>query len=275
MNQQELKARLQTIRQNQFSVPVEVDAFELAKVMFSHIGTTDAELRDRLIYGTLIRWIELNPVFTADQLREILSICLSDEHLFYAIDQPENDGVFKRSFSALIIPLILIAHRDNNFLTLADLQQIQSRLSAYLRQERDLRGYVPDKGWAHAVAHTADALNELSLCTELGQGELVDILKVVQTTIAANSVYAHAEEERLLEVVDSILSRELIAESQWTNWLATFPTLTDKGDLPHGYYRFINVKHFLQALHFRAHHADWPSFVKIGIDAALEALLAD
>jgi hypothetical protein len=35
-------------------------------------------------------------------------------------------------------------------------------LTGYLRDERDLRGFDPKKGWMHATAHTADLLAELS-----------------------------------------------------------------------------------------------------------------
>ena len=34
------------------------------------------------------------------------------------------------------------------------------RLATWLLRERDLRGFVPGKGWAHAVAHGADALGD-------------------------------------------------------------------------------------------------------------------
>ena len=35
-------------------------------------------------------------------------------------------------------------------------------IATWLLRERDLRGFVPGKGWAHAVAHGADALGALA-----------------------------------------------------------------------------------------------------------------
>ena len=48
----------------------------------------------------------------------------------------------------------------------------------YLR-ERDTRGYVPSKGWAHAVAHGADALGVLARSPHFAANELTVLLDVV------------------------------------------------------------------------------------------------
>ena len=42
------------------------------------------------------------------------------------------------------------------------------RIATWYVRERDLRGFVPGKGWAHAVAHGADALGALGRLPHLG-----------------------------------------------------------------------------------------------------------
>ena len=42
------------------------------------------------------------------------------------------------------------------------------RVSGWLVRERDVRGFVPGRGWAHAIAHGADALGVLADSPHLG-----------------------------------------------------------------------------------------------------------
>ena len=53
------------------------------------------------------------------------------------------------------------------------------RIATWLLRERDLRGFVPGKGWAHAVAHGADAIGALAGRPHLGRNELTVLLDVI------------------------------------------------------------------------------------------------
>ena len=46
------------------------------------------------------------------------------------------------------------------------------RIATWFLRERDLRGFVPGKGWAHAIAHGADALGALGESPHLAGPEL-------------------------------------------------------------------------------------------------------
>ena len=52
-------------------------------------------------------------------------------------------------------------------------------------RERDLRGFVAGKGWAHAVAHGADALGALARSRQSGRLELTVLLDVVADRLLA------------------------------------------------------------------------------------------
>lgn len=269
-----LKEQLQLIREHNFAVPDHIQLSTLVQAMLEHIGSTDSELRDRLIYGTLVRWIELNPVFTADELRQIWQTCLDDNHLLYQINEPENDGVFKRSFSVLVIPLLLIRSGQEAFLNADDIRYGKARVLDYLAREQDRRGFVMGKGWAHAVAHAADALNEFVLCEALDAADLKTILESVQSAASTDiCVYTHAEEERLLEVFDSIVGREILSVEFLAKWIESFADLAENQEPPEGYTRFINVKHFLQALFFRCDKAEYPEVLKESLSLTLNGLL--
>ncbi len=134
--------------------------------MAAHIGSPDPELRDDLIYDIFAHWIEAD-LLDAGQLKQLLDVSLDGSHLFYRIGESGTDSVFTRTFSALVIALIVDAHRRHAFLTSGELHRVKDEIEDYLCRERDVRGYVDGKGWAHAVAHAADMLAELAQCPEL------------------------------------------------------------------------------------------------------------
>ncbi|MBI0022415.1 DUF2785 domain-containing protein [Lactobacillus sp. W8172] len=74
------------------------------------------------------------------------------------MNQPENDAVFLRTFSALLGALILESDNDKPILTDSERQLLFDWSIRYLKEEKDFRGYVTNKGWAHSVAHGSDFL---------------------------------------------------------------------------------------------------------------------
>lgn len=265
MDAQTLTSHLQEIRQNNF----EPLTTELIKPMLEHLGSTNPILRDKLIYATFLHWIELKELITHSELRQILLVALDQEHLWWRISEPENDGVFKRSFSVLLIPLILTRHRKASFLTHLEIQQVKAQILDYLQAEKDNRGWTGDNGWAHSVAHTADALSELVLCPELAMADLIEILGFLQAKIAdANNFYLYAEEERLAQVVDSVVERNLLSQIDWQVWLENFVS-SAKSPSPENFYEFSNPKNFLQSMLVLSHQNAWPEYLTSLIVATL------
>ena len=82
-----------------------------------------------------------------------------------------TDTVFRRSFSALVLAECIDARQRTRRRWLPDDKLLSwgDRLAAWLVRERDLRGFVPGKGWAHALAHGADALGALAESPRLGR----------------------------------------------------------------------------------------------------------
>jgi hypothetical protein len=257
LDAQTLKARLQALAADDYAVPTQPELLPLVLAMGTHIGSPDPELRDALIYTTLATWIERD-VFDRKQLNEILKVKLNEQHLFWGLGEEGTDTVFMRSFSMLVIALALGAHRRAPFLPDAEIQVIQRKVLRYLAAERDRRGYVAGKGWAHAVAHAADALAELAQCDALEAADLQALLDAIRAAVATpETVYTHEEDERLATAVLHIWRREEMAETAVAAWLTAFiPDEADRLPLPEGYYRFVNVKTFLRSLAFRTQTAD-------------------
>lgn len=129
--------------------------------------------------------------------------------------------------------MILYNHRKNNILTQKEVIETYSKVKQYFIQEQDLRGYVPSKGWAHSVAHTADTIDELALCSEIGHDELKDMLDIIKNKISNyNYVFINEEDERLVTAIVSILNRKLIPDEEMSKWLSSLIDYNRKGLYP-------------------------------------------
>ncbi len=270
LDEQALKERLREIAAADYKAPTRPEIYPLVLAMGAHTGSTDPELRDDLIYMTMAYWIQRD-VFEAKDLKEILQVALNEQHLFYGLGQKETDTVFTRSFSMLIVAAVLNAHRRHTFLPDDELHVIKQKLLRYLEGEKDLRGYVPLKGWAHAIAHAADALDELVQCAEMNAEDLCEILttmrKVIRTTAA---VYICEEDERLATAVLAAWQRDEIDNESIISWLASFVPLADQ-DLPfeERYPSFVNSKNFLRSLTFRTSRMSFSESIHQAIRQAL------
>jgi hypothetical protein len=245
-----LKERLSSIAQNNYQVLDGTEIWSLTLQMMHSLGSTDPELRDKLINRVLSRWIEM--YFDPQQLDILLNIVLDDQHLFHGLGEQGTDSVFMRSFSSLTIASLVARHRARPFLTAQAVNETLRRMTSYLSRERDLRGYMTDKGWAHATAHAADALDELALCPEVGQESLVNILRVIRETIVgASVVFVDDEDERLVTAVLSAVQRRVLTEADITPWISSLVSF----ELPPTYQEWLrkrtNIRHFLRSLYFR------------------------
>ena len=252
MDEKQLKERLQQLQLQEFKLS-QTAWHALLPFMLRHIGSPDAQLRDDLIYTAFVQCIYRQRVLSAQDLRSILQPVLDEKHMFFHMGEKEGDAVFTRAFSVLLLPLLLAVHRDQPYLTYQELEQVKQALFSFLAQEKDLRGFVPGKGWAHTVAHAADALDELALCKETEQTDLLGMLLLIRTTICNSvQVYTHGEDERLGTAVLSIFSRAMLSVQQVREWIASFaePVLEIK-ELPDSLCVRANARNFLQSLYFR------------------------
>ena len=246
-----LKERLSRIAQNDYHVLDETEVWPLAVQMMHSLGSVDPELRDTLIFNTLCEWTKL--YFDAQQLGILLNTALDDEHLFHGLGERETDTVFMRSYSSLAIAVFVRQHPKHPFLTAQEVDETHRKFLSYLSQERDLRGQVADKGWAHAIAHAADALNRLVQCSELGKESQLDTLRVIRETIVgASVVFADEEDERLVNPVLSVLQRQVLAKVDIEQWISGFASFELPPTWPEWIRKKTNIKHFMRSLYFRS-----------------------
>ena len=233
----------------------DVDEERIIQSMLHHIGSTDPELRDQLIYTLFYRFIIEDDQLTNEQLTNMLKTTLK-YHLFHGIGEEASDTVFTRSFSTLLIALIVHQDRQQGFLSETDIDTLKAKLLAYLDCEIDTRGYVPTKGWAHSIAHVADAFDELVLHPHLDETEFGEILEALWDKVMSPSIYVHDEDERLLNPIFALLQRGM-DEHEIIVLLEGLPARLrvqkQQLELEHYWYVVHNMKTFLKSLFVKLH----------------------
>ncbi len=84
--------------------------------MLQNIGNLDPYLRDDVVYTLLARGFTENS-FIPEQKAKIETTFISSRNLFKGIEQPKNELIFFRTFSALLASLILDNDQKQPFLT--------------------------------------------------------------------------------------------------------------------------------------------------------------
>ncbi|WP_178025483.1 DUF2785 domain-containing protein [uncultured Paenibacillus sp.] len=247
----ELREQLQLIRQQGSFTPSSNAAFQLALSMMEYLGDPDPVLRDELIYSILQSWV-IEGVFQPQQLRQLLSIAMDDNHLFYRIGEEKTNSVFVRSFSALILPLILGADRQISFLDDSDIRTIVYKLTDYINREKDLRGYTGETGWAHAVAHAADAVEDVAQSKYIRPEDLSGFMDAFKSQLRQTQyTFIHEEDERMISAVVTLLNRNLLEDKELCRWIADLGDTPKVGDPPVDLVSMTNIKNFLRSLYFR------------------------
>lgn len=208
----------QAVQKNDYNVPEGHSEQSLTPELLDLLGRTDPELRDELAYAILVEWVERD-LYSPDELREMI-VRLS-ANLEIGIGEIETDSVFLRTFSILVLALIVYYDNKKSFLNPEEVQAILEKGLQYLAAEKDPRGYVPVKGWAHALAHTADLLHVLAKNNNTGASQHNRILSEVvrKLTQSTNWVYIHGEDDRLTAAVLTIFQRGLLDLSTTKAWL--------------------------------------------------------
>ena len=89
---------------------------------------------------------------------------------------------------------------------------------AWFLAERDLRGWVPERGWVHAGAHGADLLGTLAASRYLGSEELRVLLDVIaeRLLIPTEHRFAAGEDDRLFSGVEDAYETMALVEACFT-----------------------------------------------------------
>jgi uncharacterized protein DUF2785 len=186
---------------------------DLARELSSLLGDRDPEIRDETVYTILATWIYRAPHVVDGPL-------LLELEKNWTANLTSGDTVLLRSFSALM--LSVVAARDNAD-PLLDATQFRGLLDAalaYLRDEKDVRGFDATVGWMHSAAHTADLLKFLARSRYLTRDDQPHILDAIAAKLAgAGAVFIYGEDERFARAVLSIVNRADFDAAAFDAWV--------------------------------------------------------
>jgi hypothetical protein len=243
-------------------VPVDRPLADLTAELTTMLGSADSYVRDEIAYPTLAAWVS-DGVY--DELLEGLGDGMT-AGLSVGIGEDGTDTVFRRSFSALVLAgcIARTTSLGSSRAGVSDDVVLRwgDRVAGWLVRERDLRGFVPGKGWAHALAHGADALGVLAQAPVMGRLELTVLLDVIadRLLLPTRARLVHGEDDRLAGATMKVLRRDLLGLDVLEPWVARLagrsrpsPDGEDDPFLVTG-----NVQAYLRSLHLQVALAPRP-----------------
>jgi hypothetical protein len=242
------KQFLRSIAERHYEIPDDIDVFAFAKALLANFSSPDEELRDGLSSMILASGIIDKQKLTDEQLRDLLSITLDNDHLFYHIGEAGTDSVFMRSFSNLIVAAILYTDARAGRLPTEAVQQAKVALLRYARDEQDWRGYIRGKGWAHAMVHLADALDECAQHPAMSRGDREEIMKMVSALARLPAPLYHEEDVRLANIAYHIIGFKQVEDEFLSAWLKSC-FVRREADVT-SWTRATNAKNFMRSLYF-------------------------
>src|SRR6266699_949412 len=133
---------------HEFTPPAGSDLSALTTELSEMLASPDPELRDEIAYSTLASWIFQKRTLDADALNTLTERLLAN--LQQGIGERDTDTVFRRSFSALVLSVVIARDNAAPFLSVDRWRRVDERAVAYLSAEQDVRGYDPVHGWMHS-----------------------------------------------------------------------------------------------------------------------------
>jgi Protein of unknown function (DUF2785) len=231
-------------------VPTDRPLPDLTAELTAMLGDPDPRLRDGIAYPVLATWLSEG---VYDDLLQGLGDGMA-AGLLVGIGERDTDTVFRRSFSALVLADCVSRDNERHVVPSDTILRWGDRAAGWVIRERDVRGYVDGKGWAHAVAHGADVLAVLARSDALGRLELTVLLDVIaDRVLAEGDRLLHGEDDRLALATMEVLRRDAVGLDVVEPWLTRIadsarPDFDRDGDL---YALAGNAQPFLRALHLQ------------------------
>lgn len=206
------------VQRTGFEVPTDRALSDLTVELTTMLGSTRPEVRAGTAYPALATWIGRG-------VYDDLLLGLGDgmvAGLQVGMGEQGTDTVFRRSFSALILAECLHRNNVHHLLTGGKVMEWGDRVAGWFLDERDTRGYIPGKGWAHAIAHGADAIGVLGESPHLDAPELGVLLDVLaeRLLMSAGQTLASGEHDRLAGAAMRIMRRNVVGLDALEQWVA-------------------------------------------------------
>lgn len=187
------------VAESDFAVPPAADRDELAAELAGALADADPKVRDGAAYSVLATWIERGEL---DGQLGWLGTAMAGRFA--------DPQVQARTFAALILAWVAGRGRYDDHWVRA--------FTAWYPAETDLRGYDPELGWLHAVAHGADLLGVLGRDSRVRPEAMLE-LAARRMVADTDFVWRDQEDDRLAYALALTLTRPELTAASSTGWL--------------------------------------------------------
>jgi hypothetical protein len=195
-----------SLKQQDFRLPAETPLLPLAIEATELLGSTDPELRDEIGYDSFVAWVYRDQRLAPAELNRLRVILV--RNAAHGLGQIEDDSLFLRSFSVLVLSVFAAQDLKVPFLDATGFGDLVELGVHSLTDERDLRGYVLNKGWGHATAHCADLLRFLARSPRLSREQQALIVEAIARRLqTAGQVFTWGEDARLAHTLAALAHR--------------------------------------------------------------------
>ena len=254
------------------AVPTDRPLVDLTAELATMLGSPDPAVRDGIACPAMATWIERG---VYDDLISGLGDGMATG-LGVGLGERDTDTVFRRSCSALLLGEVIGRDNAARLAPPAKVLEWADRIVTWYLRERDLRGYVPGRGRAHAVAHGADAIGVLARSPHVGTPELIVLLDVIADRVISADVVLHAgEPDRMAMAVMEVLRRDDVPLRVIEPWIARLAGSAGSTADVDPYLATANPQALLRALYLQVELAGDPPPVRADLLLVLvEALRA-
>ena len=184
------------------------------------LASPDPELRDQFAYTRLAELLR-------DQRPATEQLEFLGAQLDQLLQQPDPVGV-AHPFAILVLAEIARTDRIEAWMSPEQRQDLVDKAANYLQTVSDYRGFDPQVGWRHGVAHGADLAMQLTLNPELSSAQQLQLLRAIARQVAPAHAYRFGEPARLARPVLFIAGRNELEQEVWEAW---FEELIDPAPL--------------------------------------------
>ena len=241
----------ESVLHNGLAVPRDHSLPRLTGELGQMLGDPDPDVRDRIAITVLSTWVSTG---VYDHLLGRLGSGLV-EYLSEGLGSYGDDSVFKRSASARVLAEVI--ERDNRMTLLPahDVRQWGDAIVHWWLAEKDLRGFVPQRGWSRPVAAGAQCAAALARSPHVRRRGLALLLDAVAERLLTPTpeIFAAGEPDALAEASVEILRRDLVDSATIELWLRRLGgrAVPVDDDPLHPMRVNGNVQSFLRALHLQ------------------------
>ena len=170
----------------------------------------------------------------------------------YEIGFKNSDSVYKRSFSALVLGLLINKDKEQKFLEKSQISLVLDRTCFYLVNEQDKRGFTEEKGWAHSIAHCADLLDEIITHPLFEQSMYKKTVEALVFCVNSPFVYEDDEIERLSTPTGALINGYGFSQEFIYRIESLINHVLSKKTYSHLDTRIIsNIRNYLRAIYFK------------------------